>query len=1630
MAPSAPADRDSPPKAAPPRRPGRVRRALATGAATLGLCGVFTGSAALAVVLHLDVGPFRRLARDVANQALGSLFEGKIVISEIDHLALDEVTVRSAVTLDPHGTEIIRAHDIHGSFDLVGFARASLFGTGERKLAFPHVRIEEAEVVLDRGPDQRLGIETAFKLRPTPKKPKKPKKPGEAERAAEQPTTVALERIEIGHAHVRGQVAPPRALDADVTRLLAAVHVGPRGVAVDVEQTGIRERTLAHVPLTGTVDYHLHIDTPPEATTTNAAPDPESPAAVMRMWSSFAGRAGPVEVLARAKLEGAHVTAAVELPRAEPADLRLLAPGLPVRERVSARITLEGDAPSFEVEGRLDVSPTERSPGSVALRGKLDVSRGARLALDVTADDVDPRMFVEGLPGANVDMSARLVLDTNPALRLVAEARTEPMVVQEQAVPAADVHLVYDHDELEGRVTLHEQGAPTSGSFVVSPGGAVRFEAETFVASLEAAPRLRGPATGSARVHVQGAIQAGKIDARAVGSVHELHAKGGVSLERGRVEGRIRGPFEKLDVEAAIEGEGLIAGGRSADKVTAHVRGPVTAPKVEAKLEGGDVGELEASARIETKEKSAREVALRLSREGERIEGKARRVALQGGALAIEGLTAEGPGVGSVEGTLAVDGRELTGKLKGEGVDLGRLGRLLDLDRNLRGLADVDVALTRTKDGRKGHVHLQVEDGTFSAGGLPITGASGSLVATFDDARATMDGSFRLIDRDKTGAEDACNGSIAEVRISGAEGNLRGPLLDPATWSRLTGSARVDAPDWDLRCIARRLPVALVLSEVSGRLGTSFAIERPAGQRFVSVRDLDVRTRGLVVAGPVGFGEDKPAWESRTMDVAVTGSLNGATGATDVTLSLLDTATMVELATHVDLDLPTLVDDPKKRRASLLASRGTAELTIPRRTVRSLQTLPSVLRDALPPIRGAIALSASASGTLEKPAIRVNARGFGLAHDARTLGPSPWAFPVDVDATATYDASKATLRASVRKEARELALVEANADVDLAALRAGRAIEPRGGARATLRDLPLELIPFFADRDIAGRVSGVLRFDQRGVDPEAAARIEVSGLELGSQSSFDRATLELSIGNPGGAKNPARGVAQLELVGRGGGRIDATGYAGVDWEGIVPHIDATRPADLLLKANRFRLAALTPLVSGTLSRLDGSLDGDLRVGLHRFGEDDGRIEANMEVRGGVFHVPQIGQEFKNTRVSIRTTDKGELRFDDLRAEGISGAVEGFAVVQMKGLAFQQAHGELRIDRDEELPVTFEGVPLGHAHGKIVLAAEKEGREVSLTVSVPALHLALPASSTRGVQSLDPNPDVAVSHALGPPKEERPKDALAYLFTFELGDIRIEGMGADLELTGGSTPPRVALTDETRLSGDVEISRGSFEIVGKKFEIERGLVRLRPEEAGNPYVNVTARWDAPDGTRVFVDYVGDLKPITEQKLKFRSSPPMSQQAILSMILIGESPESKDTQSQATAQASPRATDVAAGVVGGEIASAQINAILSQIAPLRGLSTRVGTTEAGRLRTTVIYELGDTVTAQASYEGSPASSRLEGIQSPTGTTQGSENRTELNLDWRFKRNWALRGSFGFGGINQQPSSGLDLFWQYRY
>lgn len=1606
---------------APPPKRGRLRRTFGTILATLGLTTVFACSVVISLGLHVNLPPFRRIAHHAVNRALENVFEGQVLIEGLEQVKFDQVEIKSLVAVDPFGHQTIHVSGVKAQFDLRGLIREAM--NGNTLIAIPLVQVSDVEVRINRSDDGRLGIERTFFPRPAkrPSKPSKtPKKPSKA--------WINLDRIEVDHIWAHGDVTAPRNLDADLNKLVASLHIDTEKFRLDVQPTKIRERGLLPAEIAGDGEYHLHIDFPPAAQTPG-----QTVPVIPRMSTAFTGRAGSVEIVAKAGLDGQNISASLELPNSEAADVIQIVPGVPIQERTALRATIGGEFPNFDVDATLDLIPKKGDPASIALAGKLDVHDGANIVLNVTTTRVNAQSFREDLPATTVDAWARMAFSTKPAPRFVVDASVEPTTLSGQSIPAIDAHAVYDHGLLEGRVTLHEPGAPTQAEFIIEEKDSVRFEAESVVASFETVPRLKKtPLSGGGRVRVRGSVHGKELDARVDGNVHSFAVRNSMSLESGRIEGRVRGPLDQLDLDAVVTGNHLRAGENSADRVTVRATGPVKSPSVRAHLEGGDVEDLKASARIDPETKSVRNVDVHLSRGGEELHGKVAEVRADKGVISARGVALDGPTVGSIGGSLVIANQDITGNLKGKNIDLARLSRMFGVAKKTRGMADVDISLARTSRGRKGHVNVQVKDATLvPTPGIEFPGTNASINATFQDDRASLEASLRIEDHAKPGEDPAtaCDGTIAEVRVSETDAILRGPLLAPSTWTKLSGRAQVEAKDTRLDCVAKRLPLALILTEVGGKLDAILAIDRPVGQRFVSVKKLDVRTRGLKIAGPQMFGEDKPRWESRSMDIAVTGSLDGASGATTANLTLSDQKVLGELGATMALDLTTLVDDPKRRLESLAKTQGTVTLNIPRRSVASLKSLPSVLHDKLPPFDGDFAVTATATGTIEDPTLGAHVSAWQFAHVNDFRQPTEWHLPVDVDLVANYKAKKAGLVTQVRRHGREVASVIGNANVDLKVLALGLEYTPDFDLQTTLTRLPLGRIPFFSARGVNAQVSGTFRLGQHGDLRTAKARFDIPGVRINDEPALERAALSLDIEPSTSDTGLSHGTFAVELAGKDGGHINVAAYAGVDWTEYAPKVDDNKPAGLSIQSHDFQLSSLQPLVNGVFSRIGGHLNGSLNVASTMYGdESQGYVESNMELTNGLVHIPQIGQELKNAHFSLRSHERGSLHFENIQAEGISGRIHGSAIAKMKGLSFESATANFSIDKGEELPITFEGVPLGHAYGKITLDAERKPREMHLMLKMPEMHLALPASSSRAVQSLDPHPDIAISHAIGPKKEIRQDDAMAWITTIELGRVQIEGQGIDVKLTSPKAAlPRIELRQEARLSGDIVVTSGTFEVLGKKFDIERGLVRLREEDAGNPYVNITARWDAPDGNRVYVDYAGILKPINEQKIRFRSDPPLPQQAILAMILSGGSSGSTGTASE---EGSASATDLAANVVGGEIASTQINAVLSQIAPLRGLSTRLGTSDSGRLRTTVMYELGDTVKAEASYEGLPSGSRLEGVPTESTDTSGINNRTEINVDWRFYKNWSLRGSFGFGGTNQQPSSGLDVLWQYRY
>src|SRR6185295_3060048 len=86
------------------------------------------------------------------------------------------------------------------------------------------------------------------------------------------------------------------------------------------------------------------------------------------------------------------------------------------------------------------------------------------------------------------------------------------------------------------------------------------------------------------------------------------------------------------------------------------------------------------------------------------------------------------------------------------------------------------------------------------------------------------------------------------------------------------------------------------------------------------------------------------------------------------------------------------------------------------------------------------------------------------------------------------------------------------------------------------------------------------------------------------------------------------------------------------------------------------------------------------------------------------------------------------------------------------------------------------------------------------------------------------------------------------------DVEVRrGTGLRVRLDGA---PTIQLGKDRGVYGKITLRSGFLDVQGKRFEIEKGTITF-DGESDNPQVVVTAGWTAPEGTRVYADFVGPL-----------------------------------------------------------------------------------------------------------------------------------------------------------------------------
>jgi translocation and assembly module TamB len=1314
-------------------------------------------------------------------------------------------------------------------------------------------------------------------------------------------------------------------------------------------------------------------------------------------------------------------------------------PSIPLRVPVSAVIEAEGELPEIEFKTRFDFEGGgwATADGSVALHAPPVIEVG------LTVHEVNPQVIadVRSATPLNAKAHARIELGSALDMKIDADATTEPFMIAGNPIPAVDAKAALDRGVLKGALKVDEAGAPLHGTFSFDMRNKkLGFEAETRVADLRGIRRVKVPVDGSATVKVKGTLEGRALDARVSAHLDGIRASGGVALAGGAIEARVKGPVDApgaLGVDATVSGSGLQAGYLSWERVSAHAAGPLFAPEVDAALDTDSDESLKVSGAVDVKAKELKKVKVLFKRKSGEVGGQVERVAATPGGIKVEGIALEGASVGELKGGLTISGKEIVGKLRGQDVDLDKVAHLLSYPGHLAGRANVDIDLSSKRPGdRSGHVAIELVDGEVNVPGpkgvmVPFTGLSGVFTATFDGDHVRSDGLLRLITRAPAGerAEERCDGAIAQLRITGGDGRIPGPILDPASWRSASGTIELAADDWNLRCLRRAATSIVPLPDLRGKLTTRVTVERSAEAKIPTVKSFFAQTKGLEIIA------DK--WDSHHTDLKVEGALDGTTGETRAKLAVLDTDPLDPLASvevKTTLDLPASLD-PKRRNESLLRAPLHGEIHVPRRPITAFAGLPSFVTDALPLLTGSrgdtlageLAVDGKLDGSARAPRFEQRIQVWNLAQvvvgDPRSkpgeLRPlaepvlGPWGLPIDADVTTTYDGQKVDLSVRIANQGRTVTNAGAEVALPVGDVLAGR-IHPKGSFHAELDRMPLGSLPYFDDKGIAGKLSGTVKVTGIGDKPSVHAELGVPGLKV-NRVAFDDADLSIDVDEPQRTATGERSTAKLQLTLKGGngGAITTSVSQGVAWkDGLVPSRAPDSAAKLDLTARGFRVAVAEPFIQGLVSRLDGVLDGETHLSFHA-GEGKAAARTSLDkvdlrFSKGVLNLPQLGQELSDVNLTVAAGEGGKVVIKDVRARGTKGMVTGSGYAKLEGLVLDSAELALLIKPGEELPITIEGTPFGEARGKITFLAQKQKNgDHDVKIGVPSLHIDLAPAVGRLAQSVEDNPDVEVLHVKRvEPKVTAAEEGTKTVITIDPLNIELKGkIAGNVPVEGtiaAATPVKVALGGKRpQVEGTLSLPRFQIEVLRKPFVIEHGRITLSPDDVSKSFIKVSARWDAPEGPAI-VEYEGDAASLGSQKLADRLKCTWGSLAgseCLTAVFIG----SGQGQGQALA---------------GQLLAQQFSTDLGG-----GISTSVEMGDDGSIRPGLKWKVGPFDTEVSTYgAGGGATTTTSGNAAPKG------QHSLGTLDWRFWRNWNWRLKVDVG--NDQQTFGTDVLWQYRY
>jgi translocation and assembly module TamB len=441
---------------------------------------------------------------------------------------------------------------------------------------------------------------------------------------------------------------------------------------------------------------------------------------------------------------------------------------------------------------------------------------------------------------------------------------------------------------------------------------------------------------------------------------------------------------------------------------------------------------------------------------------------------------------------------------------------------------------------------------------------------------------------------------------------------------------------------------------------------------------------------------------------------------------------------------------------------------------------------------------------------------------------------------------------------------------------------------------------------------------------------------------------------------------------------------------------------------------LQPFLQGTVAQLDGLLEGQVKVDLT---SKRSQLRGQLALRQGTLQLETFGEELHGVQGRVTFRPNGVVVLESIRARGVSGKLEAAGRARLNGLSLEQAHVTVNIPKRKPLPVVIEGESMAEAWTNLELDIIQQENTTSVTINVRKAGIRVPDKSAHDLQALEPPAAIRVGVQRTPTQFvilPTMRDGVAAPAPGEQKPLRIAINLNNVEVRRGTTlrtrlDGRLSVTagQTNEVRGQLRLSKGYLDVEGKRFELERGVITFVGDPS-NPQVVLTAGWTAPEGTRVYADFVGPLKT---GRVTLRAEPSRTQSEILALILFGTSDGQAVPVNSSQQSSDPGGSGAALGL-GGGIAAQGINRALDDITGL-DITTRVDTQDSSNPKPEIEVQVAQDIALSIAHAlGSP--SAAEGL-----------DRNFLTLDWRFLRNWSLETTFGDRG-----SVVMDAVWQLRY